>query len=144
MSEHKHEEEKLLGKPEAKEYKSKKGIPFYHKGGLYLDNRTLRLMAAGAAGALAAMSLGGVFKVVRPAVVSAVREGYGFAEWLAAKVEKAREDIEDIAAEAVYGHHQERMAEAEVERRERELQEAVERLVEEKLARMKSEREETS
>jgi hypothetical protein len=134
MSDHENREDEL-GKSESKRYK-------HHKGGLFLDNRTLRLMAGGAAGALAAMSLGGVFRKARPALVSAVREGYGFAEWLAAKVEKAKEDVEDIAAEAVYGHHQEKMAAAEVERRERELQEAVERLVEQKLARMRSENKE--
>jgi hypothetical protein len=140
MSDYKHEEEEL-GKSESTKYKHyKRGL--FHKGGLFLDNRTLRLMAGGAMGAMAAMSLGGVFNRLRPAMVSAVREGYGFAEWLAAKAEKAKEDVEDIAAEAVYGHHQDKMAAAEVERRERELQEAVERLVEQKLAKMKFENKE--
>lgn len=107
--------------------------------GIHLKKRDLWLVAGGALGALAMLGLGKVSKKVRPAAVGAVREGYAFKEWLAGKAEKAKEDVEDIVAEGVYQYKTDLAATADSVQREKTILEKIEKVVEEKLAKMKPE-----
>jgi hypothetical protein len=110
--------------------------------GLHLSKRTLWMMAGGAAGALAVLGFGKAFSAARPAAVSAVKEAYGFKEWLAARLETAREDIEDVVAEAVFGYQKDLAATADVVKREKEILEKVEKAVDERLAKARTEKKE--
>ena len=107
--------------------------------GIHLKKRDLWLLAGGALGALAALGLGKISGKVRPAAVGAVREGYAFKEWLAGKAEKAKEDMEDIVAEGVHQYQEGLSATAETVKREKDILEKIEKVVEEKLAKMKPE-----
>ncbi|SNB45502.1 hypothetical protein [Geobacter sp. DSM 9736] len=107
-------------------------------GGIHIGQRDLWLLAGGALGALAALGLGKASKKVRPAAVSAVREGYAFKEWVAGKAEKLKEDVEDIVAEGVHQYQEGLTATADTVKREKEILEKIEKVVEEKLAKMKS------
>ncbi len=103
--------------------------------GYHVSKRALWTLAGGALGALAMPVLGKVFGSARPVVVSAIKEGYGFKEWLVGKVERAKEDVQDVVAEGIYSYHQELNATAEAVKREKEILEKVEKLVEERLAK---------
>jgi len=105
--------------------------------GIHVKKRDLWLIAGGALGALAALGLGKISGKVRPAAVGAVREGYAFKEWLAGKAEKAKEDVEDIVAEGVHQYQEGLAATAETVKREKDILEKIEKVVEEKLAKMK-------
>lgn len=107
--------------------------------GLHLKKRDLWLVAGGALGALAALGLGRMSSKVRPAAVGAVREGYAFKEWLAGKAEKAKEDMEDIVAEGVHQYHSNVSATADSVKREKDILEKIEKMVEQKLSKMKPE-----
>lgn len=107
--------------------------------GLHLKKRDLWLVAGGALGALAALGLGKLSSKARPAAVGAVREGYAFKEWLAGKAEKAKEDMEDIVAEGVHQYHSNLSATADSVRREKDILEKIEKLVDRKLAKIKPE-----
>ena len=107
--------------------------------GLHLKKRDLWLVAGGALGAIAALGLGKLSAKARPAAVGAVREGYAFKEWLAGKAEKAKEDVEDIVAEGVHQYHSNLAATSESVQREKGILEKIEKLVDSKLAKMKSE-----
>lgn len=111
-------------------------------GGLHIGKRSLWLMGSGALGALAALSFDKLTGKVRPAAVGVVKEGYAFKEWVAGKFEKAREDVEDIVAEAVYEYQRDLQAGADAIKREKELLEKIEKLVEQRLAKIKPEKEE--
>ena len=106
--------------------------------GINFKKRDLWLLAGGALGTLAAMGIGKISGKVRPAAVGAVREGYAFKEWLACKAEKVKEDVEDIIAEGVYQHKEGLTTSADTVKREKEILEKIEKMVEEKLAKMKS------
>lgn len=112
------------------------------KNGLPISKRTLWMMAGGAIGAVAALGLGKAFNGVRPALVSAAKEGYGFKEWLGTKIDKAKEDFQDVMAEGVHGYHQDQAALAEASKREEEILERVEKIVEERLAKIQTEQKE--
>ena len=105
--------------------------------GLHLKKRDLWLVAGGALGALAALGLGKMSSKVRPAAVGAVREGYAFKEWLAGKAEKVKEDVEDVVAEGVHQYHSNLSATADSVKREKDILEKIEKLVEDKLAKIK-------
>ncbi|HBG06143.1 MAG: hypothetical protein A2075_02475 [Geobacteraceae bacterium GWC2_58_44] len=107
--------------------------------GIHLKKRDLWLVAGGALGALAALGLGRMSSKVRPAAVGAVREGYAFKEWLAGKAEKVKEDVEDIVAEGVHQYQSDLSATADSVKREKSILEKIEKVVEEKLAKMKPE-----
>uniref|UniRef100_C6E4A4 YtxH domain-containing protein n=1 Tax=Geobacter sp. (strain M21) TaxID=443144 RepID=C6E4A4_GEOSM len=107
--------------------------------GLHLKKRDLWLVAGGALGALAALGLGKVSTKVRPAAVGAVREGYAFKEWLAGKAEKVKEDMEDIVAEGVHQYQSDLATTADTVKREKDILEKIEKMVEDKLAKMKPE-----
>lgn len=107
--------------------------------GLHLKKRDLWLVAGGALGALAALGLGRMSTKVRPAAVGAVREGYAFKEWLAGKAEKVKEDVEDIVAEGVHQYHSNLSATADSVKREKDILEKIEKMVEQKLSKMKPE-----
>ena len=107
--------------------------------GIHLKKRDLWLVAGGALGALAALGLGKMTTRVRPAAVGAVREGYAFKEWLAGKAEKVKEDVEDIVAEGVHQYQSDLAATADTVKREKDILEKIERVVEEKLAKIKPE-----
>ncbi len=107
--------------------------------GIHVKKRDLWLVAGGALGALAALGLGKISGKVRPAAVGAVREGYAFKEWLAGKAEKVKEDVEDIVAEGVHQYQEGLAATADTVKREKDILEKIEKVVEEKLAKMKPE-----
>ena len=136
---HKHEE---YGKEEREKEKMESRT---EKGGeekmdgIHVKKRDLWLVAGGALGALAALGLGKLSGKVRPAAVCAVREGYAFKEWLAGKAEKVKEDVEDIVAEGVHQYQEGLSATADTVKREKDILEKIEKVVEEKLAKMKSE-----
>jgi hypothetical protein len=106
---------------------------------IQVKKRDLWLLAGGALGALAALGIGKMSARVRPSAVSAVREGYAFKEWLAGKAEKVKEDVEDIVAEGVHQYQKDLAATAETVKREKDILEKIEKVVEEKLAKMKPE-----
>jgi hypothetical protein len=106
---------------------------------IQVKKRDLWLLAGGALGALAALGIGKMSAKVRPSAVSAVREGYAFKEWLAGKAEKVKEDVEDIVAEGVHQYQKDLAATAETVKREKDILEKIEKVVEEKLAKMKPE-----
>jgi hypothetical protein len=113
-----------------------------YMGGLHIGKRSLWLMGGGALGALAALSFDKITGKVRPAAVGVVKEGYAFKEWAAGKFEKAKEDVEDIVAEAVYEYQRDLQAGADAIKREKELLEKIEKLVEQRLAKIKPEKKE--
>ncbi|MBI4765808.1 MAG: hypothetical protein HY787_14615 [Deltaproteobacteria bacterium] len=106
---------------------------------IHVKKRNLWLVAGGAFGALAALGLGKVSGKIRPTAVSVVREGYAFKEWLAGKAEKVKEDVEDIVAEGVHQYKQDLATMADTVKREKEILEKIDKLVEEKLAKLKPE-----
>lgn len=59
----------------------------------------------GALGALAALAAASKRTQLRPWLRGLFREAYGFKEWVSLQVEEAREDFEDIAAEARQEYH---------------------------------------
>lgn len=99
-------------------------------GGVFISKRTLWYTAGGALGALALIGIAKASKKIRPAVVGAVKEGYSFKEWLAGKVEKVKEDVEDIVAEAKHAYHKDVEASAEAVKREKEALQKVEETLE--------------
>ncbi len=105
--------------------------------GIFVNRNTLLLMASGALGVLGLMALGKSANKMRPAAVGAVKEGVAFKEWLAAKFEKVKEDMEDIVAEGVYEHEAEAAADSDLRTREAELLEKIEQMIEAKLSKMK-------
>lgn len=114
-----------------------------HMGdGIFISKKSLWLVAGGALGALAAIGIGKASKKIRPAVVGAVKEGYAFKEWAAAKIETAKEDIEDIAAEAKHAYHKDIEATHEAVKKEKEILEKVEKVVEKKASKKKAKKEE--
>ena len=119
-----------------KEYGKKKDQKGFD--GLHLHKRDLWLVAGGALGALAFLGLSKASEKVRPAAVGVVKEGYAFKEWVAGKAEKIKEDVEDIVAEGVHQYRQDLTASADTVQREKSILEKIEKVVEEKLARMKA------
>lgn len=114
-----------------------------HDGaGLFIGKRNLWLLAGGALGALAALSFEKVSPKVRPVAVGAVKEGYAFKEWLAAKAERVKEDVEDIVAEGVHQYHRDLDASADAVKREKAILDRIEKCVDERRARMSQEKEE--
>jgi hypothetical protein len=109
--------------------------------GYHVSKKALWTLAGGALGALAVPLLGKVFESARPAIVSAVKEGYGFKEWLVGKVERAKEDVQDVVAEGIYSYHQDLNDTAEAVKREKQILEKVEKLVEERLAKTSAKKE---
>lgn len=107
--------------------------------GFFIGGRSLWLMAGGALGVLAALSFDKTSNKVRPAAVGAVKEGYAFKEWAATRFEQLKEDVEDIVAEAVYEQEKEAGDAADTAKREEELLKKVEKMVEERLAKIESE-----
>ena len=135
--EEKKEERKETSERE-KKYYEKEG----HMGeGVFISKRSLWLVAGGALAALAALGIGKASKKIKPALVGAVKEGYAFKEWVAEKYERAKEDIEDIVAEAKHAYHKDLEATAEAVKKEKEIIEMVERAVEKKASRKKSKKE---
>jgi len=108
----------------------------------YFIKRNLSLATVGALTALAVIGVGKASQKLRPTLVGVVKEGYAFKEWAAGKVEKAREDAEDITAEAIYAYHKELETTADAVRREKEILDKIEKTVEQKMARRKPGKEE--
>ena len=137
-----HHEHERVGKNRGKETEmesdKEKGEGMKMEG-VHLKKRDLWLVAGGALGALAALGLGRLSTKVRPAAVGAVREGYAFKEWLAGKAEKVKEDVEDIVAEGVHQYQSDLAATADTVKREKDILEKIEKVVEEKLAKIKPE-----
>lgn len=106
-----------------------------------ISKRTLGLIAGGAVSILAASGMGKALTKIRPAVVGVFKEGYAFKEWVAGKLESAREDVEDIVAEAKHAYYKDLEATAGSIKREKEILERLEKTVEQKMAREKSGRE---
>lgn len=131
-------EEKINEKIEDKKNENREE----HMSSYIISKRGLWLMAGGALGALAVIGFGKLSKKVRPAAVGVVKEGYAFSEWLMAKCEKAKEDIEDIVAEAKHVHQKDLEATAETVKKEEDILKKVEQMVEE-ILRQRSKKEET-
>ncbi|MBI5586224.1 MAG: hypothetical protein HY892_20635 [Deltaproteobacteria bacterium] len=106
---------------------------------IHLKKRDLWFIAGGALGALAALGLGKVSGKVRPVAVSAVREGYSFKEWMAGKAEKVKEDVQDIVAEGIHHYQQDLASMGDTVKREKDLLEKLDKIVEERLAKIKAE-----
>jgi len=139
---HEHQrDEKEKRNNENMEYKKDEGGDI-KMDGIHVKKRDLWLIAGGALGALAALGLGKISGKARPAAVCAVREGYAFKEWLAGKAEKVKEDVEDIVAEGVHQYQSDLSATADTVKREKEILEKIEKIVEEKLSKMKPEQRE--
>lgn len=111
-------------------------------GDPFVSKQTLRLVAGGALGTLAISGIGKALMRVRPAVVGLFKEGYAFKEWVAGKVERAREDVEDVVAEAKHAYYKDLEATAGSIRREREILERLEKTVEQRMSRQKPKKEE--
>lgn len=109
--------------------------------GLFVSSKSLWLVAAGALGALAAFGIAGAPRKIRPAVVGAAKEGYAFKEWVVAKVETAREDVEDIVAEAKHAYHKDLEATEAAVKKEKELLQKVEDLIAARAAKNKATKE---
>lgn len=109
-------------------------------GGIHIGKHDLWMLAGGALGALALLGLGRATQKMRPAAVGAVREGYAFKEWVAGKAEKFKEDVEDIVAEGVHQYQADLTATADVVKREKDILEKIEKIVEKKLGKMKSDK----
>ena len=112
-----------------------------HMSGYFINKRSLWFMAGGALGALAVIGFGKLSKKIKPTAVGVVKEGYAFSEWLMAKCEKAKEDIEDIVAEAKHVHQKDLEATAESVKKEEDILKKVEQMVEE-ILRQRSKKEE--
>ncbi len=110
----------------------------YMGDGIFISKKSLWLVAGGALGALAAIGIGKASKKLKPAVVGAVKEGYAFKEWAAEKVERVKEDVEDIVAEAKHAYHKDLEASAEAIKKEKKIIEKVEKEVEKRAARKKT------
>lgn len=106
-------------------------------GGIHIGKQDLWMLAGGALGALALLGLGKATKKIRPAAVGAVKEGYAFKEWVTGNAEKFKEDVEDIIAEGVHQYHSDLTSTADAVKREKDILEKIEKIVEEKLAKMK-------
>lgn len=109
--------------------------------GYNISKQSLWLMAAGVVGALAVIGIGKASKRIRPAVVGAVKEGYSFKEWVMSRFEGAKEDIEDIVAEAKHVYYKDIEAAAESVKKEKEILQKVEEKVEKKMAKIKGKKE---
>ena len=107
-----------------------------HGDGLHIGKRSLWLMGAGALGSLAFLGLGQASKKIRPAAVCVAKEGYAFKEWVAGRYDQLKEDVEDIVAEAVYEYQKDLEAGGDAIKREKELLEKIEKLVEARLSKM--------
>ena len=106
-------------------------------GGIHIRKQDLWMVAGGALGALALLGLGRATQKIRPAAVGAVKEGYAFKEWVTGKAERFKEDIEDIVAEGAHQYQEELTASADAVKREKEILEKIEKVVEKKLAKKK-------
>lgn len=109
-------------------------------GGIHIGKKDLWMLAGGALGALALLGLGKASQKVRPVAVGAVKEGYAFKEWVSGKAEKLKEDVEDIIAEGVHQYQQDLTSTADAVKREKGILEKIEKIVEEKLSKMKAEK----
>jgi hypothetical protein len=128
------EEKKEMREKEEKDQKKEER----HMGdGIFISRKSLWLAAGGALGALAAIGISKASKKIKPTVVGAVKEGYAFKEWAAGKIETAKEDIEDIVAEAKHAYHKDIEATQESVKKEKEILQKVEEAVEKKVSRKK-------
>lgn len=107
--------------------------------GLHIHRNTLWLLAAGAAGAVAALGASKATSKLRPAAVGAVKEGYKFKEWVAGKYEQVKEDVEDIVAEGVHQYHNDLDETEESIKRQKELLEKAEARIKAQRARAQKE-----
>ena len=103
--------------------------------GIHIGKKDLWMMAGGALGVLALMGIGKASQKIRPAAVGAVKEGYAFKEWLTGKAEKVKEDVEDIIAEGVHQYQEDLTSTADTVKREKDILEKIERIIEEKLGK---------
>lgn len=109
-------------------------------GGIHIGKKDLWMLAGGALGALALLGLGKASQKIRPVAVGAVKEGYAFKEWVTGKAEKLKEDMEDIVAEGVHEYQKDLTSSADAVKREKGILEKIEKIVEEKLSKFKSEK----
>ncbi len=120
---------------------------YYEKGeqrgkGIFISKNNLLLLAGGALGSLAAIGFAKISKNIRPAIVGTVKEGYTFKEWAAGKIDRVKEDAEDIVAEAKHAYHKDIEATAECVKKEKEILQKMESAVKKKASRKKAKKEE--
>ena len=102
--------------------------------GMFLSSRNLYLMLGGAVGTLALKALAKNADLWRPTAVGAVKEGIAFKEWMAARMETFKEDVEDLVAEATVAYQVEETAETDFADKEREVLEKLAKHIDERLA----------
>jgi len=76
--------------------------------GLSIDRETLYLTGAGALAAAAFLLLMRKSRSLKPTTTAAMKEAYGFKEWLLTQVESFAADAEDAAAEAKHSFEREK------------------------------------
>jgi hypothetical protein len=132
------EEKKEMGKKGEKD-QNKEGM---HMGeGIFISKKSLWLMAGGAVGALAAIAFGKASKKIKPALVGAVKEGYAFKEWAAGKIDRVKEDVEDIVAEAKHAYYKDIEATKEAVKKEKEILQKIEESLEKRAAKKRAKKE---
>lgn len=130
-------------KKEMSEKKEKDGKKWgkHMREGVFVSNRSLYLIAGGALGALAAIGIGKASKKIKPALVGAAKEGYAFKEWAAGKIDRVKEDVEDIVAEAKHAYHKDIEATEDAVKKEKEILQKIEEAVEKKAAKERAKKE---
>ncbi|MBI2841232.1 MAG: hypothetical protein HYX75_23180 [Acidobacteria bacterium] len=126
------------GKPHGQEVDDGERTALGSADTVFLSTSGFWLLAGGALGALAAFGAGKAMNRFRPQVVGAVKEGYAFKEWIASKVERAKEDVEDIAAEARHGYHSDLVTTVDSIRREQEILRRAEEAIEKRMKNQRS------
>lgn len=101
--------------------------------GVFCLTRGLLVAAGGALGAVATL---GLARKIRPAAVDTVREGYALKEWVSEKFGRVKGDIDSLIDEAVREYRTKKEAGANTADVEKELLEKIDKLIQERLARM--------
>lgn len=102
------------------------------EGKICLSRKRLKYFLSGSVGALGFLLLGKLLERGKPYLKELVKEGLSFKEWLEGKVEEILEDAEDIVAEAKYNYYQDTQKSKEFIKREKEILEKLEKLLEKK------------
>jgi hypothetical protein len=133
------EEKKEMGEKGEKDQNKAKIKEDMHMGeGIFISKKSLWLVAGGALGALAAIGIGKASKKIKPALVGAVKEGYAFKEWAAGKIDRVKEDVEDIVAEAKHAYHKDIEATEDAVKKEKEILQKAEEAVAKKAAKKRA------
>ncbi len=92
----------------------------------------------GAALAAAGLNLNRVMSPVKPALVSGLKEGLLFKDWLAGKLEVSKEDLEDLLAEARFAYDEEVLLNEQTVKREKQLLDKIDDVIKKQPSTAKS------